>query len=142
MLMLRFRRILLALLQLSYKRLPPIDEPHIVRTLSAREANEYAQLAILSPLMVTDIAADYAPRVIATDASDVKGAAVVAAVPEAVHRELWRHRERRGGYTWMGSRFDEEFGADKDRRNSDGQTPLMLAAQTGQLGISPQGMTG
>ena len=68
-----------------------MTEPNVVRTLSGRESCEYAQLAILVPLMATDIAATFAPRLLATDASDDLGASVVAHVPEAVHREVWRH---------------------------------------------------
>lgn len=56
-------------------------------------------LAVLSPLAVTDIAADFHPEVFATDSSKEKGAIVSAPITPVKAKMLHRACQSKGSYT-------------------------------------------
>ena len=62
-------------------------------------ANELVLLAVLSPLAVTDIAADFHPEVFATDSSKEKGAIVSAPITPVKAKMLHRACQSKGSYT-------------------------------------------
>ena len=66
--------------------------------------SEIAGLALLGPLLVTDLRAPVADRVWCTDASPSAAAVVHAVLPEHAARELWRHRDSRGSYVRLSSK--------------------------------------
>ena len=68
-------------------------------TLPRRTANELALAAVLAPLAVTDLRVPVASKIWALDASPTKGAYVSTPGTAALRRALWRHGERRGGYS-------------------------------------------
>ena len=61
----------------------------------------HASLAILAPLMCINIRASSATELMCSDASPFALGSVTTPIPEEVSRELWRHRDRRGHYTWL-----------------------------------------
>ena len=64
-----FRRPVLALLQLSFRLLPDIAQDDVVYSLPHASAVELMYRCVLAPLLCTDLAAGWAPRLVATDAS-------------------------------------------------------------------------
>ena len=62
-------------------------------------ATELVLLAILMPLALSDLGAEFMPMVFATDASSTKGAICVADVPVRTVRALWRSCRCKGSYT-------------------------------------------
>eukprot|EP00435_Cladocopium_sp_Y103_P034036 s1336_g8.t1 len=79
------------------------DSPKI-QPLPRKVAEELVLLAVLAPLMTTDLAASFGHEVYATDSSDLKGAVVKAPASPAVVRALWRSSRKRGGYVRMMTR--------------------------------------
>ena len=73
----------------------------VVFRLSKGSRQELVNLAALAPLLTTNLRAQAAPVLVATDASDERLAAVEAPIRPRVHHELWRHRGRRGHCTWL-----------------------------------------
>ena len=71
-------------------------DPTCVTRLPAAVRAELVAIALLSPLLVTDLRAPVAAQVWCSDASPTKGAVVRADVPRSVATELWRHRDSRG----------------------------------------------
>jgi hypothetical protein len=69
--------------------------------LPRRAASELALLAVLAPVIASDLRAPYDLNIYATDASPHGGGITVLdkVCSEEVADELWRRRERRGGYT-------------------------------------------
>ena len=89
------------------------EHPYRVFALSARSCNELTLLAVLSPTMTTNIKAQFSDLLVCSDASDTLTAHCTSQVGETVHRELWRHRDRKGGYSALQGRlasFLSEFG--------------------------------
>ena len=62
-------------------------------------ATELVLLAVLMPLALSDLGAEFLPSVFATDASSTKGAICVADVPVRTARALWRSCRSKGSYT-------------------------------------------
>jgi hypothetical protein len=60
-------------------------------------------LAELEPCMVANLAADFANRIVASDASPFGEGAIAAHVPRRLAAKLWRHRDRRGAYSRLRS---------------------------------------
>lgn len=56
-------------------------------------------LAVLAPLVVSDLGASFFDRIFATDASVSKGAIVSAPVSQKIARVLWRSCRSKGGYS-------------------------------------------
>ena len=71
------------------------DETRVSR-LPGEVRAELLAIALLSPLLVTDLRAPVAAQVWCADASPSAGAVVRADIPAGVARELWRHRDSRG----------------------------------------------
>ena len=82
-------------------------DPRSVLPIRGRAASELLALAVLSPFFETDLRARWASELVCTDASSFWGASVTARVPPAVTQELWRHRERRGGYVRVGDEWED-----------------------------------
>lgn len=74
------------------------DGPRVL-SLPRLVAQELVLLAVLCPLMATDLTASLSSTVFATDSSDKKGAFVAAEVPPDVARALWRSGRKKGGHT-------------------------------------------
>lgn len=97
---LMFRRAAMSILSASYAFVGEVgDEEHTVVRLPHAVREELKLAALLAPLMVSNLAADFTERVVCSDPSPFAEGAVAADVPAAVQQELWRHRERRGAYT-------------------------------------------
>ena len=75
----------------------PPDPRRIARLPPAARA-ELSALALLAPILVTNLRAPVAPRLWCTDASMSAGAVVYADLPARAARELWRHRDARGAH--------------------------------------------
>ena len=71
-------------------------EPGVVFIPSKRARAELATWLSFVPFMSVDLRAEVDTRVFATDASSRSCAAVVSQLPEALVREIWRQRPRRG----------------------------------------------
>ena len=67
-------------------------------------------LALLGPLIETDLRAQVSPRLWCTDASPTAAAAVHADLPAAAARELWRHRDSRSSYVRLSSKQETADG--------------------------------
>ena len=86
---------------------------------------ELKRLAVLSASAVFDLASDWCPELLATDASNFGIGVSAAPVPPPLLRELWRHRERRGAYVHLHSqwqcrlRLDELGGEDPQALEAD-----------------------
>eukprot|EP00438_Fugacium_kawagutii_P012773 Skav217633 [mRNA] locus=scaffold1334:5610:19402:- [translate_table: standard] len=119
---LMYRRPMMSLLDHSFKLVKGAevskDSPKVI-ALPRSVAQELCLLAVLSPLMITDLAAKLDPTFYATDASDSHGAIVCAPVQPSLARALWRTGKKKSGYVRMLSRtqailkkldpdFDEE----------------------------------
>ena len=97
-----YRRPLMAVVQdaffLVHRRTMDPAKPKLVKILRA-VADELVLLAVLSPLAVTDIAADFHPEVFATDSSKEKGAIVSAPITPVKAKMLHRACQSKGSYT-------------------------------------------
>ena len=82
-----------------------LQEEEVYYRLSRRVSMELAHLAILAPLMVSDLSAPMSGEVVATDASLAMGAIVSKDVDEELARELWRRSEKKGTYTKLSNGF-------------------------------------
>ena len=74
------------------------SSPKLVK-LPRPVVNELALLSVLAPLMVADLAVDFADKLFATDASLNKGAIVGCHVERKVAEILWRSCRSKGGYS-------------------------------------------
>ena len=72
------------------------SSPKLVK-LPRPVVNELALLSVLAPLMVADLAVDFADKLFATDASLNKGAIVGCHVERKVAEILWRSCRSKGG---------------------------------------------
>ena len=97
-----FRRAAFAVPDSSFRFARNDSAPYRVTRLPADVRSEIAGLALLVPLLVTDLRAPVADRVWCTDASP--SAVVHAVLPEHAARELWRHRDSRGSYVRLSSK--------------------------------------
>ena len=75
------------------------DNPRII-DLPRKTADELVLLAVLMPMVSTDIATDFEHRVFfCTDASSFKGAILSAPVTRDVAEVLWKTSRSKGAYT-------------------------------------------
>jgi len=95
---LMFRRAAFAVPDAAFRYAQAADDPTRVTRLPPAVRSELVALALLAPLLVTDLRAHVASRLWCTDASPTAGAVVHAELPPQVARELWRHRDARGAY--------------------------------------------
>ena len=129
-----YRRPFMSILQKAYKiQMSEVDQerPKTVK-LPRSVAEELTLLAVLCPLMASDVSAPLQPRCYATDSSDGKGAVVSAPVSEALSRALCRSGRKKASYARMLSRseailknIDEmyEEGLDETQGNQDDVDP-------------------
>ena len=100
--MLAYRRPLMSILNRSFHLVDQNafdqNNPRVL-PLSREVANELLLLAVLMPLMVHELSADYLPWIFASDASSSKGAVCRAEVGRDVAEVLWRHCKSKGAYT-------------------------------------------
>ena len=100
--MLNYRRPMMSILDCCFKLVDgdsfDCNSPKLVK-LPRAAANELVLLAVLSPLMMTDLSADVEEEVYATDASMQKGAVCSTFVGKPVSTLLWRHCKSKGAYT-------------------------------------------
>ena len=82
-------------------------DPRSIRPILGHAASELLSLVILSPFLETDLRARWASELVCTDASSFWGASVSTRIAPAVTQELWRHRERRGGYVRVGDEWTD-----------------------------------
>eukprot|EP00435_Cladocopium_sp_Y103_P059653 s1616_g21.t1 len=99
---LAYRRPLMSVLAKSYQLVDQYNldhnNPKLVK-LPRSVANELVLLAILMPLAIADLSAEYFPKLFATDASSFKGAICWADVPVRVVQALWKTCRCKGSYT-------------------------------------------
>ena len=79
--------------------------PKVVR-LSRKVAEELVLMAVLCPLMMTDLGAQISTEVHATDSSDAMGAYVSAEVKGDLAKVLWRLGNKKGGYSKLAARHE------------------------------------
>ena len=92
-----FRRVGFAFLGQAYAAAR--SEPSVrVFPLPSAVSEELCWLVSFAPLLGTNLRASWGSKLWAGDASSYKIALVSSAVPEALVRELWRLRYRKGGY--------------------------------------------
>ena len=103
---LMFRRAAFAIPDEAFRFAQGADDPTRVVRLPSAVRSELAALALVSPLLVTNLRAPVAPRLWCSDASPTAGALVHAELPASVARELWRHRDARGAHVRLTPAFD------------------------------------
>ena len=94
-----FRRPMMAHLNEAFKTIEgkELDTAHpVLRRLSRKCAEEFLILACLAPVMASNVAVPFAPRVYASDASCAKGGFLEAEVSPELARVLWRSADRKG----------------------------------------------
>ena len=99
---LSFRRPLMSLLNKSFHLVDQCNfnpnSPKLV-ALSRRVANELVLLAVLAPLAISDLGAEYLDRIYCTDASIDKGAICSAPISKKLNQVLWRACRSKGSYS-------------------------------------------
>ena len=98
--------------------------PGVVFVPSRRALAELAIWVSFVPFMSMDLRAPVDTRVFATDASSRTCTAVVSRVPEALVRELWRQRPRRG----VRQRYAGEDDTAEDRIDDENDILLIFSA--------------
>jgi hypothetical protein len=97
-----FRRPFMSLLQKSFQVVDmesfEINNPKLVG-LPRPVVTELVLMAVLAPLMTSDLAASFCDRIYATDASLAKGAIVSAPIDTALAKCTWRICRSKGGYS-------------------------------------------
>eukprot|EP00435_Cladocopium_sp_Y103_P068180 s1247_g31.t1 len=77
----------------------------LVHNLSRAHAQELVLLAVMSPLMFSNIAVDYLETIFATDASLSKGAVVKTSIGKEVQEFVWQAADKKGSYTHLDNAF-------------------------------------
>ena len=93
--LLLFRRVAFGLLDEVYAFAPPAD---CAQAIPAAARDELLVLLALAPLLLSDMRAPVSTSVTACDASPWACAGVETTLSEGAVRELWRFRDRKGGY--------------------------------------------
>ena len=62
-------------------------------------SNELCLLAVMAPIISTNLSADYFHEIFATDASNQRGAVVAAPLTRHIYQALWRCTKTKGSYT-------------------------------------------
>ena len=113
---LMYRRPGLCILDASFSA--ALRQPrHQVFTLPGPVRNELLCIAVLGPLLRTDLRVAYHPELYALDASPFASGICSVQVGSAAVAELWRHCEQRGFYTRLegpASALLRELGLDED----------------------------
>ena len=95
---LMFRRAAFAIPDEAFRFAQCSSDPTRVTRLPPAVRSELTALALVAPLLVTNLRAPVASRLWCADASPTAGALVRAELPPAAARELWRHRDSRGDH--------------------------------------------
>ena len=100
---LMFRRPLMSVLFASHKlvdtsKLDSTSTRPRVLTLPRVSAQELLLLAVLSPLICSDLSTPFADKLFCTDSSDAKGAVVSTPVHRRLSEYLWKAGSKKGGY--------------------------------------------
>lgn len=107
--LLMFRRPLMSVLFHSHSLVDvnalDSDRPRVIG-LPRRVAQELTLLAILSPLMMSDLSAPIQKNLYASDSSDAKGAYVKTTLGDDMARFLWRSGSKKGGYARLQTRAE------------------------------------
>lgn len=107
--MLMYRRPLMSILAKSFALVDmetfDADHPKLV-PLPRTVVDELVLLAVLTPLFVSNIAADFCPKVFCSDASLERGAVLEAPISQRVARVLHRSLKSKGAYTKL--HYEEE----------------------------------
>ena len=82
-----------------------LDAAPIVRPLTRQVAQELVSLAVVAPLIFSNVAVGYLDQCFATDASVQKGAIVKTKVHPKVQEEFWLSADKRGAYTHLANDF-------------------------------------
>ena len=98
-----YRRVAFGLLENVYTFSPA---PGVVERPSAAARDELLMLLAFAPLLVADIRSPVSTTVTACDASPWACAGVEAELSEQTVSELWRFRDRRGGYVRCETPFE------------------------------------
>ena len=110
--MLMYRRPMMSVLQHAFNLVPSAEvEPGHAKlvALPRKVSSELVLLAVLAPLMKTDISAPYASEVFATDASSTRGAVVSTEVTHDVYEALFRCCKSKGSYTRLLTKEEQLF---------------------------------
>ena len=96
-----FRRPTLCLLGSCFKQLPRPEHNNITYEVPKASREDLVLLASLSPFLMTHLDATHFESIVCTDASDNCLGAVGSPISQNLHRELWRHRDRRGWASYL-----------------------------------------
>ena len=105
------------------------QKENVVVPLTRKVAQELAMLAVMVPLLVSDLSAPIDTEIYATDASLQKGAIVSAHASEEVAKSLWLGCDKRGSCTMLDNPFKSilrSLGEDVDQ-------------DVGEVGFDPLG---
>ncbi|CAE7456050.1 cigA, partial [Symbiodinium necroappetens] len=94
----RYRRPALCILDQCFRDAAQ-QPPDVIARLSQRTRNELLMVAIVGPLLQTDLRTGWCPEVFCMDASPTGAGLCTAPVPENAVAELHRYSEQRGFYT-------------------------------------------
>ena len=89
----------MSLLDEVLKVIPPAElmpERPKLRPLHRSAAVELQVLAVLSPILISNLAIPFSQKLYATDGSLAKGGIVEAEIPEEMSALLWRSASRKG----------------------------------------------
>ena len=95
------RRVLLCLIGNAFRVLLDLENDNRVFLLTPKIRSEILLLALMAPAMTTNLRAQRSDCLVAIDASEHVLGACTSSLDPALHAEFWRHRERRGAYTWL-----------------------------------------
>ena len=107
------------------------DEPTIM-PLSRSTAEELVSLAVMAPLMATDLSAPILNDIFASDSSMARGAVVKTQVKDDIAKILWLGGDKRGHYTMLANPFRAalchlgEECEDTDEPRTVPEKPLLL----------------
>ena len=136
---LMYRRPFMSVLAKSYSLCPSSeinqDDPKIVN-LPRSVAEELTLLAVLAPLITTDLSASFDPNLYASDESEAKGAYVFKHIGPEASRALWRNGRKKGGYVRMLNR-EEALIRKVDEMKEEHLFPLGIAVDE-ETKVSPE----
>ena len=104
-----FRRPTMCMLGSCFKELPPVADDHFTYAIPKASREELVMLSCMGPHMLTHLDAIHSSHLVCTDASDVCMGAVETLIDPTLHKELWRHRERRGWTTHLVGKAGEHI---------------------------------
>ena len=94
-----YRRPLMSVMNHLFQVIPPEEldtERSVLRPLRRSAAEELQVLAVLAPVVVSNLAVPFSKEIYATDASNTGGGIAVADADEEVVKMAWRSADRKG----------------------------------------------